>query len=343
MKMERELFLACVKRLEDLPFVEKVALLPDVLAKHPLWDGVIRIATTKAKETFVVEVKGTHLTQTIVDGVLAGEDRYDGNPWLLVAPHVGRPLATYLDERDVNFVDLVGNCRLKIGTQYFAMIEGRPPKRHPHEGRGVGAAGVRVLFALLARPELLNVPVRMIAKDAGVATATAADRLVALAAEGLIHETRGHRKLTDPQRIFDRWLKGYEAILRPKLLIGRYRVQETDPEALERRIEETLGDDLRWGFGGGAAANRLTKYYRGEETVLHVEEGTRDVAKRLRALPAADGPLILMGAPGPMAFEGAKPRTVAPLLVYTELLQGGDKRATEAAAEVKQKYLDQLP
>lgn len=67
-----------------------------------------------------------------------------------------------------------------------------------------------------------------------------------------------------------------------------------------------------------------------------------DVAIRLRALRADDGPLILVRAPGPLAFKGAKPRTVAPLLVYTELLFAGDKRAREAAGEIERKYLGHL-
>jgi len=64
-----------------------------------------------------------------------------------------------------------------------------------------------------------------------------------------------------------------------------------------------------------------------------------DIAKRLRALRTDDGQLTLLRAPGPIAFEGAKARTVAPLLVYTELLLAGDKRAREAAVEIRRKFL----
>jgi hypothetical protein len=184
-------------------------------------------------------------------------------------------------------------------------------------------------------------PVRTLAEAAGVAAATAADRIVQLRKEGLVHETNQGRRLTDPRRLLDQWLKGYEPLVRPKFLIGRYRTQETDPEALERKIEQTLDTHMTWAFGGTAAAHRLTGYYRGPETVVHVQQAD-DVARRLRALRADDGPLILLRAPGPIAFEGATPRTVAPLLVYTELLIAGDKRAREAAVDVQKKYLGHL-
>jgi len=241
-----------------------------------------------------------------------------------------------------NFVDLAGNCRLQIGRRHIAKIEGRPPERRPQQGRGTGAPGQQILFALLVQPELLNGPVRNLAKAAGVAPVTAADRIARLRKEGVVHEANRERRLTAPRRLLDLWINGYETLVRPKLMIGRYRAQETDPEALEHKIEQTLDDKVTWAFGGGAAAHRLTGYYRGPDTVVHVRQPGFDVAKGLRALRADDGPLILLRAPGPLAFEGTKPRTVAPLLVYTELLFTGDKRAREAAGEIERKYLGHL-
>jgi hypothetical protein len=146
-----------------------------------------------------------------------------------------------------------------------------------------------------------------------------------------------------PRRILDRWLRGYETQVRPRLLIGRYKTQDRDPDALEQRVEKELRDVLGWAWGGGAAAYRLTRYYRGPETIMHLQPdpGT-GVVKRLRALRANDGPLILMRAPGPIAFEGSQPRTVNPLLVYAELLFADDKRAREAADMVQKKYLGHL-
>src|SRR2546428_739487 len=83
------------------------------------------------------------------------------------------------------------------------------------------------------------------------------DRIAQLRKEGLIHESDDGRRLTTPRRLLDQWIKGYETLVRPKLLIGRYRAQETDPEVLEHLIAEALDDKVTWAFGGGAAAHRL--------------------------------------------------------------------------------------
>jgi hypothetical protein len=84
---------------------------------------------------------------------------------------------------------------------------------------------------------------------------------------------------------------------------------------------------------------RLTKYYRGEETVLHVSEPTNDLLKRLRALPANDGPLVIQRTPAKIAFEGSVPRTVHPLLVFAELMATGNPRARETAMDIREHHL----
>lgn len=331
----------CVDRLRELPFVDEIALILDPRSGGA--DAVIRVVTPTAKKNYVVEVKRTHLTRALAQGVIAQAARYAPTPWILFARHVGRPLARLLAEQDVNFVDLAGNCRLRVARKHFGMIEGRPPERRPQEGRGIGVPGLQLLFALLARPALLAAPIRTLATIAGTARTTAADRLAQLERQGLVLKIAGERRLVEPRRILDQWLKGYETQVRPRLVVGRYRTQDPDPDALERRIERELGDDLEWAWGGGAAAYRLTRHYRGPDTTVHVERAPGiDVVKRLRALRANDGPLILMRAPGPMAFEGAQPRTANPLLVYAELLCAGDRRAREAADMVQKKYLGHL-
>ena len=131
-------------------------------------------------------------------------------------------------------------------------------------------------------------------------------------------------------------------MVRPRLRIGSYRTQDDDPRVLETHIEQVLAGEESWGFGGGAAALRLTQHYRGESTVLHVARPLPELPKRLRALRDDEGALVLLGIPGPLAWKGALPRTVHPLLVYTELLISENERAREAALEIRDRYLSGL-
>jgi hypothetical protein len=85
---------------------------------------------------------------------------------------------------------------------------------------------------------------------------------------------------------------------------------------------------------------RITKHYRGEETVLHVCDPANDLPRKLRALPAIDGPLIIQRTPNESAFDGVAPHTVHPLLVVAELMTGANPRAREAALEIRERYLN---
>jgi hypothetical protein len=255
------------------------------------------------------------------------------------APYVGQQMGRHLDEHGMNYVDAAGNCRLRLGDDHVVIIEGQRPAREAAGGRGMGAAGFQVLFAVLAKPDLLTVPIRTLADAAGVGKTAAADTIVRLEKEGLVAAGRQRRRLLQPKMILDRWLVGYATAVRPRLFVGRYRTGDPDPAALENRIEKALGEMPAWAWGGRGAAMRLTKHYRGEETVLHVESAPLDLPKRLRALPAHDGPLTILRVPGKIGFEGVLPRTVHPLLVFTELLTTGNERAREAAQEIRERYL----
>ena len=317
--------------IRALPFIREV----EVAVLEP---AVVLLRTPTAEYRFRIALKRTHLTRTLVDGWVSPVGRAKVADWILFAPYVGRPMGRYLKELGVNYFDTAGNCRLQVGQEHTAWIEGqRPPATGG--GRGVGVAGFQVLFTVLARPDLLNVTVRNLADLAGVGRNAAAQTVNRLVEEGIVAGVRGQRRLLDRQGLMDRWLTGYGTLVRPRIMVGRFRTPDANPEEMERRIETVLGAEERWAWGGGAAAMRLTKFYRGPKTIVHVERWQQCWARELRALQAQDGPLIILGTPGRVGLEGALPGTAHPLLVYTELLAGGDPREIEAAEEIQRSYL----
>jgi len=201
------------------------------------------------------------------------------------------------------------------------------------------APGFRLVFALLVEPELLNRPIRHIAQAAGVSLGTASNVLHRLQHDRMIVRTKSRLHLLTPDDLVERWIAGYAETLRPELLAGRFETLDRDPPALEGRIEALLGQDGSWAWGGAAAAFRLTRQYRSDETVLHMEAPTSDLPKRLNAVRHPAGRLLLLGVPGPFALRGKAPHTVHPLLIYTELVLTGSDRAREAASELRERFL----
>lgn len=337
-----KVFEAYLDQLRRLPFVQQTHVLefgPAGYLVKP--DALLLIRTPKGKHRFLIEEKRTHLTYGMVDGAITHMQRERRHPWILFAPYVAPPMARYLVEREAFFVDLVGNCHLAIGRDHIAQIEGRKQDRNTKKTRGIGAAGHRTLFAILAKPELLNEPVRTLAKAAGIGKTAAAETLRRLEAEGAIGRGESERHLLEHQLILDRWLAGYADYLRPRLTLGTYRTPDPDLDAAEERIERTLNGDIKWAWGGGTAAMRLTGHYRGPGILLYVEAPPLKLQERMKAIPAMDGPLTVVRTPGPVALEGATPKTVHPLLVYTDLLNAREDRAREAAEEIRHRYLDE--
>jgi len=341
----QDLLTRCIDHLADLPFVASIDL-PDLGARLP--DGQVADAVVKLHlvdgdlHEQIAEIKRTNLTQALAEGLIARARRRPQERILIVALKITGGVGRTLRENGVNYVDAAGNCRLNIDDRYVAVIEGRRPvAREPH-GRGMGAAGYQVLFALLAMPDPENATLRDIAEQAGTALGTAAGTLKRLEDEGILVRGRSRQTLLDRQEILERWLFGYTTQVRPKWLVGRFQTADPDPEMREQRIAEVLMErepDLNWAWGGGAGGMRLTGYYHGLETVLLVERPPADLPRTLRALPATDGPLVLMEAPADLALAGPLEHVAHPLLVYTELLATRDERAREAAEEIRDRYL----
>lgn len=328
-----------LERVRALPFVKDV----EVRSAEAKQEEDVRLSlrTPKGRHDLAVEVKTMPLTKSAAESLVARASRNRKRSWIAFSPYVSLPVGQLLASQGVGFLDEAGNCHIAVGRNYFVHVEGRrrqSPRRH---GRGLGARSYQVLFALLARPELANAPIRSLAEAAGVGKTSAADLVQRLSEEGLLLRDKGGRRIARPTLLMDRWLAGYTDRLRPRLLFGRYRAAAREPLAFEKHVEATLGDHRNWGWGGAAAGYRLTQHYRGETTILHVATQPATMQRQLNLLPAKDGPIVVLGVPGPLGLAGPAPHVAHPLLVYTELLVEGDERAREAAEEIRTRYLGQ--
>jgi len=273
-----------------------------------------------------------------VVGDIIARDKEHVAPRILFAPYVSPEMGARLAVRGIGFVDRAGNCHLDLGGRYVAHVEGRKPRPSGAPG-GLRAAGFRLVFALLVEPGLLDRPLRELAQASGVSLGTASNVLRRLEHDRVVVRTRSKRHLVRRDDLIARWTAGYAESLRAQLLIGRFETRDADPLSLEARIEAMLAPDLPWAWGGAAAAFRLTRHYRSDETVLHLSGAAVDLPVRLGATLHPGGRLTLLGVPGPLAYHGRAPRTVHPLLAYSELLLTGSERARESAAELRERFL----
>jgi len=330
-----------LERLRALPFVKHVDVRLPNRSVDQDEDARLALRTPKGRHDLAVEVKTMPLSRSAAQSLVARALRHPILPWVAFSPYVSQPVGHLLASHHIGFVDQAGNCHITVGQDYVAHIEGRRPELPPRQGRGLGARSYQVLFALLARPELVTAPIRSLAEAAGVRKTAAADLLQRLKDEGLILRDKAGMRIVRPIVLMDRWVAGYADKLRWRLLVGRYRAAAKEPFTFEKHVEAMLGD-LNWAWGGATAGYRLTQHYRSATTTLHVAAPPTTMQRQLNLLPAKDGPIVVLGVPGPLGLEGPSPHIAHPLLVYTELLVEGDERALEAAAEIRTRFLGQI-
>ena len=298
--------------------------------------------------------------QTTLDRVEAlrlVKDRLDriDEPGLLFAPYITDVIARKCRELDVPFIDAVGNAYLRFPGLYV-FITGQKPKHGFATAtvvRGVGrATTLRVVFALLCRPQLLNVPYREITDVTGVALGAVGPVFQDLHKLGYLNigrPERGRRQATgrpkrnrrilEPVRLFEEWVTNYPIKLRPTLNARRFRAQDAD------WWKTAQLNELGGVWGGEVAADHLTNYLQPATVTIYVPPGrephplTQLVAQnRLRA--ELDGNINILEKFWDFPTDPQMPNVAPSILVYADLVATLEPRNLETAKLVREKYID---
>jgi hypothetical protein len=310
--------------------------------EDPRPDAAIEIEQDGQRFQFLVEVK------TVDRAVALATAKQQLEPFgrrgVLVAPYITDELATRCRETlDLHFIDTVGNAYLRVPGLYVFVRGARPTRpvapAMGMPGRGTATA-LRVVFALLCQPRLLNAPYRDIVAAAGVALGAVGWIFFDLQGRGYVAggpRTRT-RRLLEPGRLLEEWVTTYPLKLRPKLTPERFRVP--DP-AWWRTVRLPAG--ALW--GGEVAATRLTGDLKPATATIYIDPGMRRPGTaalvrdhRLRADPRGD--LEILDTFWHFPPDPTHPDLVPPLLVYADLLATLDPRNLEIATRIRADHLD---
>ncbi len=288
------------------------------------------------EKPFLAVCKPT-LTPTTLGPALA-EIRKLPQHGVLIARHVSPPMAGRLRDHDVPFLDTAGNAYVRTPRLLILVTGRKPPGKTPNEQpvKAFRATGLKVVFALLCRPELVAAPYREIAEAAGVALGAVTPVFRDLERLGFLRVTRARgRGLERQAELTDAWVEGYLRDLRPRLHPRRFRV------ARPRWWETEDWTGLEVWLGGEPAAALLTKRLIPQDAILYDGNGFAALARRIR--PAKDERGNLEVLDKFWNFEvppaGPHPRLAPPLLVYADLVGTGDARNLEASEAIRERFL----
>lgn len=315
---------------------------PIVGQKNRKVDARVEILAHGQSYIYLAEVKRIDRFAQLVE--LKYRQDECGNQMLLVAPRITNEIADKCRELKIQFIDAAGNVYLQNPSLYILVKGLRPFEEDSNtmdqEGKRAGTAThLRICFALLCKPELLNAPYREINKIAGVALGTIGWVFVDLNARGYATGDKGEggRILLEKQRLMQEWVTNYPIKLRPKLNQRRFRAPTAD---WWKQLDVTQYG-AQW--GAEVAAAELTGHLRPHTFTLYFHKTNRQqnltkfvVDHKLR--PDAQGDIEILDTFWEFEDENPIPNTVPPLLIYADLIATLDPRNLETAKLVFAQY-----
>jgi hypothetical protein len=307
-------------------------------------DAIIEIRRNDHVMEFFAEAK-LAVDRGVVLGTVKRQLMPFGDRGLLIAPYLTAELAAKCRHQlDLQFMDAVGNAYIR-GKDIYVFTQGQRPQHKPTDRAITKGAGtptaLRMIYALLCRPALLNAPYRAIAAAAGIALGAVGWVFFDLEARGFVAggQRRGGRRLLQPMRLFEEWVTSYGIKLRPKLFAQRFQAPEQGwwKDALHS------GAEAYW--GGEVAADLLTGHLNPAHYTLYVRAEHRRqlvnaMVKRYHLRADPRGNLEIIDAFWNFTADAEHPNVVNPMLVYADLLATFDPRNLEIATMIHAKYLD---
>jgi len=345
---EARLLEAAAKYLHDYGLDWRVLAAEPAPGQH-LPDALLEIGAGDRKTTFVVAIQ--QRPRTAQAGAYVTLLKQHRRPALLLADYVNPELAEKLRQHEICFLDTEGNAYLR-GDGLLVWVAGRKNTRRIEIEREARRAfqptGLKVIFALLCRPELVEREYREIARVAGVALGTVQWVMRDLIEEGYVfRQGRTARRLVQLDRLLEAWALAYARDLQARLTLGRYETR-----AFETWRELALADH-RALWGGEAAAALMTDYLKPGTLTIWLEPPTPLLLAELGLRPDKEGRVTfrtifwtpelaaLVGEGVTTGLPVAVARTtVPPALVYAELLAIGEARTLETATRIRDEWID---
>ena len=327
------------------------ALEPVAHAKRA--DALVEVCIEGEQQRYVAEYRN-NVDRYVVLGQLKALIQEFEHPGLLLTPYVTPAIAKRCRELEIAFLDGVGNAYLKTGKRYI-LITGNRPEAHgtvagpplanaaPIQVRrqpgAITPTALRVIFALLCKPELINAPYREIKEAADVALGAIGWVFVNLDERGLVVGKQGTRRFVDKTRVFDEWVVNYPLRLRPKLNATRFRAPNPDWWR-DTNLREQGGY-----WGGEVGAERLTGYLKPANQTIYVEPGRRrEMVARLvakhRLHPDYQGNIEFLEAFWHFDVDQPHHDVAPPMLVYADLVATADPRNVETAKMIRERFID---
>ncbi len=210
--------------LAALPFVRGLRFIPAPKSADRADDGVLEIETATGKHRLSVEVKRSYLNRSLVNAVIGQTHGRQGK--LVIARYIPPALGEQFVKAGVCFADDPGNVHLQLGTKFnWTVLGKREPPAMPEASRTTPAT-IQLLFQFAVEPQSAKWTVRDLARSTGISKTRIAQIRGQFFLERILTGSTAKPDFRMTTEIGERLVTGYSQILRPRLLVGRFRYED---------------------------------------------------------------------------------------------------------------------
>lgn len=303
-------------------------------------DVALRVAGTRLR--YAYEVK-RHIDRSAMLDDFKARSTPNRNT-LLVCPALTNTMATRCRELDLQFIDTAGNAYLTNKEGILINVMGRKPDKTLaiNSDASITPAALRMMFAFLAQPSMLNASYREISSSVQVSTGAIGKALEAMEGRGFIGTTpQGIRIVNSAELMLSEWATGYISRIKPKL--KKFRFTAPDPTNL---IKNWTPELRRSAWSGEVAAEKVTSHLNPSTATIYMDiDNNRDLpdmVKRLKLHGDPNGTIEIVQAFWNMDFFFENFPTVPLHLIYAELLGTNDPRNLLVAKQLYTQVIDHV-
>ncbi len=261
----------------------------------------------------------------------------DANNLIIVAQRIFPQIKRELREGKIAYLEANGNVYLKTKNNLVWIdTQATIPTTKEKGNRAFTKTGLKVLFHFLIDENLIGLTYRQIANRTNVGLGNVNNIFNGLKeTRFLVKLNQNQFILNNKKELLDKWIVAYKETLKPTLEIGRFRFLKDENIGNWQNINLTKGKT--W-WGGEPAGDLLTNHLRPGVLTLYTLESRTELMKNYRLIPAPDGDVLVYKKFWDETLD-KRPDIVPPLLVYTDLINIGDKRCRETAEMIYKDYV----
>lgn len=296
-------------------------------------DGQIILDIDNQPVRYYVEIKN-ELRNHHIQQITAFNQQY--NPLMVVATRLFPKIKEELRHNNIAYLEANGNIFLKHKDTTLWIDTNKPVEKDEKTGsRAFTKTGLKVVFLFLLDETWINTPYRQIAEHTGTGIGNITNIIKGLKQDGfLLPLAKNEYKLNNKKELLNKWMVAYDNKLKPTIKIGTFRFLKEEDFTNWKNLPIRNGE-TRW--GGEPAGDLFTNYLRPAELTLYTTETRNDLIKNYRLIPDDKG--NVQAYQKFWRYDEVNNNVVPPILVYTDLMNKGDRRCTETAQKIYDEFL----